>query len=91
MTYRNKTPRWQPGRGREQLEALRELYRNSDSTASQSTNTARPSVGDIVHVPGIGRCHVVRTDNPSLLSVQNAQGVEFKVGERAVERLEVRQ
>ena len=84
-----RTPRWQPGRGREQLEALRELYRDSNSTASQPTNTARPSVGDIVHVPGIGRCHVVRTDDPSLLTVQNAEGTEFRVGERAVERLEV--
>ena len=85
---KTKTPRWQPGRGKEQLEALRELYRASDSTASQSTNTARPNVGEIVSVPGIGRCHVVGDSDPSLLTVQNAQGTEFRVGEKSVEKLE---
>ena len=62
--------------------------RQSEYTTGAARHTSRPSVGDIVSVPGIGRCHVVRDDDPSLLTVQNAQGVEFRVGERAVDRLE---
>ena len=63
--------------------------RSAQYNTGAAANTARPSIGDIVNVPGIGRCHVIRDDDPSLLTVQNAQGVEFRVGDRAVERLEV--
>ena len=89
MTKRN-TPGWQPGRGREQLEALRELYRASDSTAPIATNTARPNVGEIVEVNGLpGRYVVTAVDDPSLITLANDQGVSLRVGERQVIRVEV--
>lgn len=63
-------------------------YSNRSARDYTPPATGRPQVGDIVSVPGVGRCHVVGDSDPSLLTVQNAQGVEFRVGERAVDRLE---
>ena len=51
-------------------------------------NTFRPKIGEAVKVPGVdGRCHVIDDSDPALLTVQNARGVEFKVGERSIVKL----
>lgn len=88
MTRKN-TPRWQPGRGREQLEALRKLYRSSDSTAPAAANTARLAVGEIVEVSGLAdRFEVVSTADSAIIVLRNAAGVELRVGERQIVRVE---
>ena len=59
-------------------------------TTGATASTYRPKIGEAVKVPGVdGRCHVIDDSDPALLTVQNARGVEFKVGERSVVNLGV--
>jgi len=51
---------------------------------STRQKTSRPSVGDILDVPGYGRCEVTSTSDPSLIVLGTAEGVTFKIGEKAL-------
>ena len=48
------------------------------------TRSGRPPVGAVIDIPGHGRCVIVSNDDPSLLTVRNAQGTEFRIGEQVL-------
>ena len=63
--------------------------RQPEYTTGAAANTYRPCVGEIVEVHGLpGRFVVTATDDPSLITLANDQGVSLRVGERQVVRLE---
>jgi len=46
--------------------------------------SSRPVVGDTVHVPDVGACEVISTNDPSLINVKTADGTVFRVGVKAL-------
>ncbi len=51
---------------------------------STATRTGRPAVGELIDVPGHGRCEVVSNADPSLVTIRTAHGTELRIGEQAL-------
>jgi len=46
--------------------------------------SGRPPVGQVIEVPGRGRCEVVSNADPSVIVLRAPSGAHFRIGEQAL-------
>lgn len=50
----------------------------------ETVRSGRPAVGDQLRLDGIGLCEVLRSDDPSLVTLKRPSGTTLKVGDHAL-------